>query len=311
MDPSFGKAIKVSSSKRNAVMTQALNIPSLGTSPEVKEAVEATTEWISNLIGPDANPQEPLVRLVYPIVQSQASLQGFVSSEDKGRVVAIVASSFFWSTLLRGILPSGQDGVVVVINNACGQTFTYELNGGQAVYLGDGDLHDVTFSEFAIYANFTGLSEYAEQEDVDHYYSGWPIDEEYCLYNITIYPSETFEAKYRSDDPNIFTYSVILLFLFTSCCFLGYDKLVTARQTKVMQSAAKSNAIISSLFPSNVRDRLYDGDVQAAQSFQPTKARLRNFLDDNEDPTNVSRHGCANKPIADLFTECTVMFAVS
>jgi len=79
------------------------------------------------------------------------------------------------------------------------------------------------------------------------------------------------------------------------------------------------------LFPSTVRDRLLevgaenpnkkidpknedDGEGGMRTSmFQPTKTRLRTFLNDGEGPGATS--SASNKPIADLFTDTTVLFA--
>ncbi|MGK3756989.1 MAG: hypothetical protein ACI8RD_009303 [Bacillariaceae sp.] len=73
-----------------------------------------------------------------------------------------------------------------------------------------------------------------------------------------------------------------------------------------MKTAIQSTAIVSSLFPAQIRDRLMEGgpdDKKGASSmFQPTKNRLRSFLNDGE-PSN------SNKPIADLFPNTTVIFA--
>lgn len=69
-------------------------------------------------------------------------------------------------------------------------------------------------------------------------------------------------------------------------------------------AAARSNAIIKSLFPSTVRDRVLDAEP-SSQMFVPPKARLGSFLRSGEaNATNDDR-----TPIADLFPECTVMFA--
>ncbi|MGK3746771.1 MAG: hypothetical protein ACI8RD_010343 [Bacillariaceae sp.] len=80
------------------------------------------------------------------------------------------------------------------------------------------------------------------------------------------------------------------------------------RQQKVMKAAIQSTAIVSSLFPAKIRDRLLEipddkkGANGANSMFQPTKTRLRSFLNDGE-PSESS------KPIADLFTDTTVLFA--
>jgi hypothetical protein len=42
----------------------------------------------------------------------------------------------------------------------------------------------------------------------------------------------------------------------TTMVFVVYDCLVERRQTTVMTTATRSNAIVDSLFPANVRDRL-------------------------------------------------------
>jgi hypothetical protein len=85
---------------------------------------------------------------------------------------------------------------------------------------------------------------------------------------------------------------------------------VALRQQKVVQSAQQNNAIISSLFPSNIRDRLLvDG------AHRPAKITLKRFLRGEGGPNNTRTAGdttsmmMAEKPIADLFTDCTVMFA--
>lgn len=87
--------------------------------------------------------------------------------------------------------------------------------------------------------------------------------------------------------------------------------------------AVKTNAIVSSLFPSNVRDRLFNeaaadhSDIEGGGYLQPTKTRLKNFLNDGSRRLDLQhlqdepekRLGSPGSPIADLFTETTVLFA--
>jgi class 3 adenylate cyclase len=65
--------------------------------------------------------------------------------------------------------------------------------------------------------------------------------------------------------------------------FLAYEHRVSRQQKKLMSSAQRSNAIVESLFPSNVRDKLYPQDA-----------------DDQND---------SGAPIADLHPDTTVVFA--
>lgn len=79
-----------------------------------------------------------------------------------------------------------------------------------------------------------------------------------------------------------------------------------------MAQAAHTTAIVSSLFPKNVRDRLLatsqnDGtrSERSHSIFSANKTRLRGFLDDGDERADDINQA----PIADLFPECTVFFA--
>ena len=96
-----------------------------------------------------------------------------------------------------------------------------------------------------------------------------------------------------------------------------YDFLVERRQNLVMRSATRSNAIVSSLFPSTVRDQLYqdqeeeEPDKKAAFSIEAPKRRLASFLHDgpSSDPASENGPAMSSKPIAELFSDATVIFA--
>ena len=67
---------------------------------------------------------------------------------------------------------------------------------------------------------------------------------------------------------------------------------------------------MSSLFPSNVRDRLFPAEDQGRdKSFEPAKIRLKTFLNEGKSGfiTSTTQKE-KDKPIADLFPETTVMF---
>ena len=80
------------------------------------------------------------------------------------------------------------------------------------------------------------------------------------------------------------------------------------RQKTVMKTAVQSSAIVSSLFPSNVRSRLYEeAKPESANAFLPQKNRLKTFLGDDGHTTDQKE--MKDRPIADLFPETTVLFA--
>jgi uncharacterized protein YabE (DUF348 family) len=107
------------------------------------------------------------------------------------------------------------------------------------------------------------------------------------------------ENDYRTSDPTVFTVSVVLIFAFTSAVFLVYDQLVEKRQKTVMSTAVHTSAIVSSLFPSTVRDRLFEAgnDTSGNDGIAPGESVI-SFGDK-----------LVSRPIADLYPSATVMFA--
>jgi hypothetical protein len=102
-------------------------------------------------------------------------------------------------------------------------------------------------------------------------------------------------------DSQAVTFSVLFcsVMIFTAFVFLVYDMLVTSRQRKVVASADRTNAIVSSLFPKNVRDRLLrqgKDDQDGGIDLRISKIRMNNFLNDGNKQSVLG-----SEPIADLF----------
>jgi hypothetical protein len=91
---------------------------------------------------------------------------------------------------------------------------------------------------------------------------------------------------------------------------------VQGRNSKVVDAAARSNAILSSLFPSNVRNRLFAEMDEEGGAGTVGAPRAKHSFDTNNDSadqetapvtdTETEQLGYAGKPIADLFPETTV-----
>jgi class 3 adenylate cyclase len=126
----------------------------------------------------------------------------------------------------------------------------------------------------------------------------------------SIYPSDVFHASYKTSTPRNFTIVVALTFVLVAVVFFIYDVFVQNRNEKLIASAAKSNAIVSSLFPDNIRERLMGQSNTNTKRAAPY--HIKSFLLDGgvgkggngEDGANK-----ASKPLADLFLETTIMFA--
>lgn len=200
---------------------------------------------------------------------------------------------------------TGTNGIVAEVVGSCGETFSYMINGHDAIYQGEGHWHDSGLSEtfpFAASTRYDGTSN---------------LSGTHCEFSLKIIATEEFQRTYYTSGPAIFAAVVVLTFLFTACVFALYDWMVFRRQTKLLNTAERTNAIVSSLFPKDVRDRIMaEAEEQARQEQsnpmkgfrQTAKNQLKGFL--NEEDEEVSTESIfKTKPIADLFPEVTVMFA--
>lgn len=292
-NPFFAKALQVLSTSREALLTPIMN-----------SSVFIDTN--------DANAQVSF--LVQPILED-------ASDAASSAIVGSIIASLNWNTFFTALVGSDNDGMVCVLQNSCGDSLTWMLHGDVARFLGAGDLHDQRFDEYVRVAKLTPFLK------TDSSTQG------FCEYEIQIYPSTEIQNDFISTKPAIYTTFAVLLFVMLGAGFMVYDHLVQMRQREAMINAARSDAIVQSLFPADIRDRLLKGNEAAdkqgkldkdstynelhpaAQEGQ--KFRLKTFLDEDEtDPHNASndfnKAGSMikeSKPIADLFPNTTVMFA--
>jgi hypothetical protein len=160
--------------------------------------------------------------------------------------------------------------------------------------LGEGDKHETSFTHTAV----TFRLETSTNE-------GSALAHGQCVYNMTLYYSNEFESASGSDADTTLPLSVATAFCILLSVFTAYDRLVRRRNDKIVDAAARSNALISSLFPKQVRDRL----------LADNEARESNKSKDTESKKLVGDEGAVDdamyktKPIADLFPETTVLFA--
>lgn len=155
---------------------------------------------------------------------------------------------------------------------------------------------------------------------MSNFYTGLPLDEDYCPHFIRIFPSQEREDSDLTNDPLLFSLIVAGVFVFTSLVFLCYDGMVELRQRRVLTKATESSDIVASLFPKAVRDRLYqeakedrDRQKQQQQQNKGFVARNKNSSDMTamlvRDQQNgevsddlLNRNGQRTRPIADRCT---------
>eukprot|EP00980_Cylindrotheca_fusiformis_P029602 scaffold23587_cov122-Cylindrotheca_fusiformis.AAC.1 len=228
------------------------------------------------------------------------------------KMVAVTLIRLNWLDYFKNLLTKGESGVVVVLEGACsaqsaqeslGQevwlqfVMSYRIEGLNAEYLGDSDLHDPKYNGMEVEDIFVDLGVDESQ-----------LPEGSCVPVMTlhVYPSEDLEKSFQTNNSVIYTAVVAVIFIFTSLVFLLYDYFVRRRQTKVMERIVRQDKIVANVFPTAIRDRLYQ-----SQQKQKNNRDLQGDLNDGfeeidfEGESGIS--GAA--PLADLFPSITVVFA--
>ncbi|CAB9504693.1 Receptor-type guanylate cyclase gcy [Seminavis robusta] len=220
--------------------------------------------------------------------------------DPHSEVVATLATTLSFDAAFRKLLPDNVKGMYCVIENSCGQTITYLIDGEEAYYKNMSDLHDPRFDDMAVYQYLMLSDSPALQDHPAH-----------CRYHMNIYPTKEFESDYKSNTPVIYAVVVATTFAIVALIFLVFDRMVGVRNEIMVSNAAKSNAIVSSVVPDHLRDRWMQSQEQdnsaststfTSTSFS-TKANLSSFLNNSDVAVEVS------SPLADLYLDTTVLFA--
>lgn len=252
---------------------------------------------------------EPVSDFYYPIIDA---LDRVSLSEDgdynpaRNKIVGMVAAQIYWRAMIKDILPPGSDGIAIVFASPCNDPFTYQINGPSVQYLGVGDKHETKYDHLGIHINLTDLNAFSIRDSL---YSGAPLDTEFCPFTLHVYPSDAMKSAYSTSNPIVFTVAAVLIFAFTSLVFCFYDYKVEQRQQTVMQTAVRSTAIVSSLFPSAVRDRLYPAEKKFGKKLSQRNLRIGKMTSSQSAATAEGYTSLSTSPIAELYPETTVLFA--
>jgi len=166
-------------------------------------------------------------------------------------------------------------------------------------YIEVGDLHDPAYS------NGTTLTVDFSENYFDPNLTSQV--EGHCQVFLDVHSSAKFEESYNSDLPVVFTSAVAVMFAVMAGLFFLYDRFVQNRNNKVVGHAARSTAIVSSLFPKDIQERLM-AEESANQGRSYKDSPLNGTTTSTEDQGGSLSAGISGKPIADLFPEVTLMF---
>jgi hypothetical protein len=102
------------------------------------EEVSTAEYWakvFSGSVDQGDDPMEPVSDILYPVIDRFDKIQIITDKDDtnvtdsnvNNKVVAVLAGVFYWRDVLKNVLPDGKKGLVVVIENTCTSTFTYQI----------------------------------------------------------------------------------------------------------------------------------------------------------------------------------------
>lgn len=203
--------------------------------------------------------------------------------------------------------------MIATLHSECSDMFTYRVDGPNVEFLGRGDSHPTADTNTKFERDFHTFDKIFQIPDEERANGE-------CFYMFHVHAALDMKPLYVNNDAVIFAIIIGAVFVFTSLVFIAYDYAVKRNQHKVMQSAMRSGGIVASLFPKNVRDRMYQDTANAETAKQdPDKGAFRAS---NERTNSIMGgmggmgtslvHADSNisnsDPVADLYPNCTVLF---
>ena len=95
----------------------------------------------------DSTPEHPHLFAYHPVHKDP--------NDDQSKVVALMSGAVALDVALLDLLPDNVEGIHCVITNNMNQTFTYEINGHDAIFLGPSDFHEPKYDDFEVLVNLT------------------------------------------------------------------------------------------------------------------------------------------------------------
>jgi class 3 adenylate cyclase len=226
-----------------------------------------------------------------------------VRNSNASDIVGAVSIFVNWNSFATRKMPRNGHLVDIVLEAACGDhhstahTYNVDPAGTLWAWVGAGDLHDPVHGRLKHQTTF---------EDFDllrRAATNTITAPDSCRYRFSVHSTKALRSRYLTNAPWMYAGASIVICLFTSCVFGVYDRMVRRRQIKIMKSATQTDDLVASLFPHNVRGRLFQQDQDGS-----TQVGTDGLT--STSPSQVARrplYGGTN-PIADLFPSCTVIF---
>jgi hypothetical protein len=218
------------------------------------------------------------------------------------KIVGMLYLVLDWVSYLDHLVPPDVQGILLVLSSTCSEdVFTYRIQRGAAVPVGLGDLHEPEYDGMEISSPFV---------TIDHDPLSLPSNAT-CIstLHMSIYPSKAFEEAFYSKSAIHYTLVVLAIFVFASFVFTIYDWSVRRRQAKIMARVLRQDRIVSDLFPTRIRQRLYGVDGEEGKEKKSKSKKDAEFRVESSESNNEGSDHIGSVPLAELFPAVTVVFA--
>jgi hypothetical protein len=266
-------------------------------------------------------PDEPLSLVIQPVFKAF----------DNETIVSYVQTVVEWKYIFANVVADDKS-LFCFVENTCGQNFTIKVNGPNTSYEGPGDLHPRQYDSHAVKTTLYLTDNVDDEVDI-------LANAGACIYTVTLYPTQELRRTFESSKPQVYTAIIGVVFFLMTATFFSYDRydlfrvelLIVLRRVPVTFSfhiahtrclrrhlfssfVKRRNDIVSSLFPSNIRDRLFRAEDEKDKQWKVPKGGLKSYLRDDGGGDAASgiadnKSITSSKPLADLFPETTIMFA--
>jgi hypothetical protein len=191
----------------------------------------------------------------------------------KGDIVASISLELLWADFFQDILQDyPNQPMTVVVENQCNpdESYEFQVNGLESTFVSKLNASNEQLLKegyFFVEAYTPINSSYAAFADLFFEHGVQPVSPNGsgCNYQLHMYATPDFKIFYVNSSPEVYRAVVLLVFISVIMVFVCYDCLVGYRQRRVVTAAERSDAIVSSLFPSKVRDRLYENAKKREQ----------------------------------------------
>lgn len=208
-----------------------------------------------------------------------------------------------WLAYFHNIVADQNAELIAVVKSTDKDAATYQINGLQAKFLGEGDLHDPKYNSLQV------SSEFAKLDIDDSIHQQLPRHLKVPALSVHLYPTDNLKKNYETYNAHYYTGGVVAIFVFTSLVFALFDHFVRRQQAKVMERVIQQDKIVSNLFPEKIRDRLYGPPDGKDETLAKTERTIQNGFPDVLDPNDFTNPEVFNSPpIADLFPSATIFF---